>query len=66
MKPSQILQLKELNLAHNHVGDKGLAALAKAFAERGPLVHFKKLDLSDNDCGDEGMRRLGLGLALIP
>ena len=22
MKPSQILQLKELNLSHNHVGDK--------------------------------------------
>jgi hypothetical protein len=40
--------------------------LAKAFAERGPLVHFKKLDLSDNDCGDASMCRLGLGLALIP
>ena len=29
MQPSQVLQLKELNLAHNHIGDRGLDALTR-------------------------------------
>ena len=29
MQPSQVHQLKELNLAHNHVGDRGLDALTR-------------------------------------
>ena len=68
MKGGKLLQLKELNLAHNHVGDVGLAALAHAFASRGPLLHFKKLDLSDNDCGDGGMGSLAevLGAGAVP
>ena len=68
MKGGKLLQLKELQLAHNHIGDAGLAALANAFASRGPLPHFKKLDLSDNDCGDAGMGTLAevLGAGAVP
>ena len=54
MRGELLLQLKELQLAHNHIGDVGLAALAHALASSGPLLNFKKLDLSDNDFGDPG------------
>lgn len=44
--------LKKLNLAYNHLGDKGIESIAKALEENKTL---KSLNLTGNNISDEGL-----------